>query len=240
MKKILALFDCHVPFNIPLDLVWEFAQDFKPDVVILGGDICEWGSVSHWVADQSRHLDYGTLKQEYEAMKRTVLLPLSQVAPKAKKIFIPGNHERWIEQDCNRNPNLREFAELHKNIKGWKILAFNESYKAGSNLVYIHGLYTNKYHAHKTAEAFVGKSVRYGHVHTMQSFTNISPVDSKHFYQAQSIGCLCTLNPHFMENQPNAWVNGFDYCYLNDDGTFHPFPIIIVKGKFWAEGRFYK
>ncbi len=34
MKKILALFDTHIPFNIRLDPVFEFAHDFKPDIVI--------------------------------------------------------------------------------------------------------------------------------------------------------------------------------------------------------------
>lgn len=240
MKKIVALFDTHIPYQIPLDPIFRFIEDFKPDVIILGGDICEWGSVSHWVADQSRHLDFGTIKSEYEAMGEVVLRPISRVAVHASKIYLTGNHEDWIRKACDANPNLRGFAELKRNIKGWKILPYNVPYKAGPNLVYIHGTYENKYHSNKTAEAYVGKSVIYGHVHSMQLYSNVSPVDSKHFYQAQSVGCLCHLNPSFMKNKPNAWVNGFNYTYLNDDGTFHPFSVIIVKNKFWAEGKLYK
>ena len=239
MKKIVALFDLHVPYNIILEPVFRFIEDFKPDVVILGGDVGEFGSVSHWIADQSRHLDHGTLVQEYNNINEVALKPLAKVAGKASKIYLTGNHERWVEMATAINPNLRGFAEIERNIKGWKILPYNVPYKAGPNLVYIHGTYENKYHAHKTAESYIGKSVIYGHVHSMQLHSNVSPVDSKHFYQAQSVGCLCHLNPSFMKNKPNAWVNGFNYTYLNDDGTFHPFSVIIVKNKFWAVGRQY-
>ena len=240
MKKILSLFDLHIPFNIPLGPVLEFVKDFKPNVIILGGDVGEWGCVSHWVCNQSRALDHGTISQAYEDIEREIIFPLADAAPYAKKIFLTGNHEDWLRKAAEADPNLRGFIELERNLKGWKIYPFNVPYRAGKNLCYIHGTYHNKYHARTTADAFVGSSVIYGHVHSMQSFSNISPVDSKHFYRAQSLGCLCNLNPEFMKNKPNAWIHGFGYCYLNDDGTFHDVPVVIVRNKFWAEGRLYK
>jgi hypothetical protein len=69
----------------------------------------------------------------------------------------------------------------------------------------------------------------------------VSPVDIKQFYKGQSVGCLCNLNPYFMRNKPNAWVHGLDFTYLDtSDGTFADNPVIIVKNRFWANGRRYK
>lgn len=239
MQRILSLFDTHIPFNIPLDPVFEFAKDFKPTIVVLGGDIHEWGAVSTWVSDQSRHFDSGTITMAYEQMHTTVLQPIELVAPKAKKIFLTGNHEDWIRKACDANPNLRGYAELERNISGWKIIPVNAPYRVGENLVYIHGTYTNEYHAKKTAVAY-HRSVIYGHMHEVQSHTLVSPIDDSIFYKAQSVGCLCHLNPEWKKNKPNSWVNGFNFCYMNEDGTFQDFNVVIVKGKFWAEGRQYK
>lgn len=239
-RKIVALFDCHVPFNIPLDPVFEFIQDFKPTEVILGGDCHDWTAVCLWVADQSRALDGGTVLQNYADLKSTVLDPLRKVAPKAKTIYLEGNHENWLRKASLINPNGRGYWELENNLpKDIQIIPVNQAYKVGPNLVLIHGIYHNLYHARKTVEAF-HISVIYGHMHTFQSHTLISPVDSSKYYVGQSIGCLSTLNPAFMKNKPNAWMNGFCYIHLNADGSFHHVPVVIVKGKFYANGRRYK
>ena len=239
MQRILSLFDSHVPHQIELGPVFEFAKDFKPTTIVLGGDIHEWGAVSSWVCNQARHLDGGTIKEAYGQMEEKVLAPLKQAAPAAKRIFLTGNHEDWLRKASEADPNLRGFVELGRNVEGWRILPFNVPYRASKNLVYIHGSYQNEYHAKKTALAY-HCSVIYGHMHEIQSHTLVSPVDDTCFYKAQSVGCLCTLNPQWKKNMPNAWVNGFNFCYVNDDGTFQDFNVVIVKGKFWAEGRQYK
>jgi hypothetical protein len=63
----------------------------------------------------------------------------------------------------------------------------------------------------------------------------------KHFYKGQSCGCLCNLNPDFMKNRPNKWVNGFNYCYLDEEsGLFWDTQVTIVDGKFYTMGRRYR
>jgi len=239
-KRIVALFDCHVPFNIPLGLVFEFIQDFKPTEIILGGDAHDWTAVSQWIADQSRALDGGTIMDNYRALGETVLTPLRKAGGRTKIVYLTGNHEAWLNQAAILNPNGRGYWELENNLpKDIQIVPLNKVYSIGPNLVATHGVYTNMYHAKKTVEAF-HTSVIYGHVHTFQSHTLVSPIDSEKYYIGQSIGCLSTLNPSFMKNRPNAWMNGFCYIYLNGDGSFHHVPVIIVNGKFYANGRKYK
>jgi predicted MPP superfamily phosphohydrolase len=240
-KRIVALFDTHVPHHIELDPVWEFVQDFKPHTVVLGGDIHDWGSVSEWIADQSRVLDGGTIGDNYEQLERIVLAPIAKVAKTAKIVYLVGNHEDWLRQAAITNRAFRGLIELEKHLpREVQIVSINESYHVNNNLCYLHGLYTTKYHAYQTVHA-VHKSVFYGHTHDIQRYTDVSPVDVSKFYTGSSCGCLCKLNPHYLKNKPNRWVNGFHYAYVDaETELFFDTQVTIVENKFRALGRRYK
>ena len=240
-RKIVALFDTHIPFNIPLDPIFEFIQDFKPTEIVLGGDCHDWTAVSAWIADQSRALDGGTVKQNYSELGDTLLRPLSKAAPRAKKMLLEGNHENWLRKASQINPNGRGYWELENNLpKDIQIISMNQAYHVNEHLCYLHGLYTTKYHAFQTVHA-VHKTVLYGHTHDVQRYTDISPVDVEQFYTGASCGCLCTMNPSYMKNKPNRWVNGFNYAYVDEKTKeFSETQVYIIRNKFWALGRRYK
>jgi len=239
IQKILYLPDIHVPFNIPLDPVWEFAEDWKPTKIIIGGDAHDFTSVCHWIADQSRVLDGGTVAQNFEELRIEVIQPVMKLCKSV--IYLEGNHCRWLRLAALANPNGRGYWELEKNLpRGITIIPENIAYHINKNLCYMHGLYTSKYHAAQTVHA-CHKSVIYGHTHDAQSYTDISPVDVKVSHKAQSAGCLCNLNPHYMRNKPSRWVNGFNYCVVdNKTEHFWDTQVYIVDGEFWANGRRYK
>ena len=239
--RIVYLPDLHVPFNINLDPVFEFIQDFKPTTVILGGDAHDFTSVGQWIADQSRERLGGTLKENYKQLKSVALTPIQRAAPKAKKIYLRGNHERWIDLAVERDPNGVGFWELEGNLTPeWEIYAENVPYKASKHLYYIHGLYINEFHAKKTALAY-HKNVCYGHIHDIQVHTLVSPIDEAQFFKAQSCGCLCHVNPQYMRNKPNKWVNGFNFAYVEKEtGYFSDVQVYIVENKFWANGKRYR
>ena len=245
MKKIIVLFDTHIPGHINLNPIFNFISDFIPDIIVLGGDLHDLGSVGTWLPDQSKHLDAGIVKGNFEELNNVLFRPLESVRPKkCEMVYLEGNHERRLIQAAASDPNLRGYIELEKNIDFKKhrmsLINMNIPYRIGSNLVVIHGIYTNIYHARKTVEAYHVSTI-YGHVHTFQSHMLVSPVDNSKFYTGQSIGCLCELNPQFMKNRPNAWVNGFAYIYWNeDDDSFQLVPVVIVHGKFRANGKLYK
>lgn len=238
-QRILFLPDIHVPFNIELAPIWEFAHDWKPTTIILGGDVHDWTSVSRWIADQSRALDGGTIRQNYQELHDVVLSPVLKLSDHV--VFLVGNHEFWLQRASEMNPNGRGFWELEKNLpKEIKIVPVNQAYHVGKHLCYMHGMYTTKYHAYQTVHA-CHKSVFYGHTHDQQTYVDISPVDVSQFYKGQSCGCLCNMNPGYMKNKPNKWVSGFNYCYVdNKTGHFWDTQVCIVGGEFRAEGRRYK
>lgn len=239
----MALPDAHIPFNIHLDPVFEFISDFKPDKIVILGDAHDWTSVSHWIADQSKYLDGGVIQDNFRELHTVLLDPLNRVRGKAEIVYILGNHEDWLIQATYINPNGRGYWDIEKNIDLKKyhmtIIPVNKAYRVNDNLSMIHGNYCNIYHAKKTVEVY-HTSILYGHTHDIQSHTLVSPIDVEKFYKGASIGCLCNLNPHYQRNRPNRWVNGFSYVYVDDkDGSFHDFQVVIVKNKFWANGKKY-
>lgn len=238
------MFDFHVPYNINLRPIWKFIYDFRPDVVVLGGDIHDWTVASHWIANQSLMLDGLSLKKSFAELHKIVLEPLREVSRKSIKVYLKGNHEHWLEQTILLNRNGLGYWEMENNINtpkyNMELIRVNGSYMPCENLVYIHGCYTNEYHAKKTVQAY-HNSVIYGHAHTIQSHMDISPVDIDKFYKASCVGCLSTTNPHYLKNKPNRHVNGFNYCYVNEDnGFFNDTTVVIVNNTFWANGKFYK
>ena len=56
LTKVVALFDVHIPHNIPLGGVYDFLNDEKPDVVIIGGDFLNVDSLSHWAMAGGKRL----------------------------------------------------------------------------------------------------------------------------------------------------------------------------------------
>lgn len=243
--KIVALYDTHIPFNIKLDPIFDFIVDFKPDTIILGGDMHDWTAASHWIADQGSALDGQSIKKCYNELKDILLDPLRGAKPShSRMVYLLGNHEDWLQQTINLNRNGRDYWEMENNIdlKGYRmeLIPVNNPFVVNDHLCYIHGVYTNEYHAKKTVQAY-HTSIFYGHVHDVQVYTQVSPISIDHFYKGASVGCLCNLNPSYMRNKPNRWVHGFHFCYVNDKtGAFHDTQVFIVKGAFWANGRYYK
>ncbi len=243
-QKIVSLFDIHLPYHINLKPIWKFIHDFKPDVVVLGGDLHDWEAVSDWIANQSLRLDGQSIKRCYKEIHDIILNPLLMAMPAHCQVkYLKGNHEFWVDQAINLNRNGQGYWELENNIDLKKyhmeVFPINGVYQPCENLLYIHGVFTNEFHAKKTVQAY-HNSVIYVHAHTTQTYTDISPVNVTKFYTAQCAGCLCTLNPHFMKNRPNKWVNGLNFAYIDEKtASFGSTQVVIVHGGFWALGHYY-
>ena len=82
--KLVLLADTHIPYHIRLEPVFEFIKDFKPDKIILVGDMHDWTAVSHWIADQSRNLDGGIIQENYAELHKILLNPLKKIKNNAE------------------------------------------------------------------------------------------------------------------------------------------------------------
>jgi len=242
--KGVVLPDLHYPNHNKncLRLVEMFMKDFKPDEVLYLGDTMDMATVSHWNQENVRLIEGKRLKHDYDGMN-DILDNHKKICPKHTKFtYFIGNHEAWIEDTISRNPQLEGFYELEQNLKfkerGFKVVEFNGSTNIGK-LYFIHGLYTCENHAKKTSGVFE-RSIRYGHTHDIQFYTKISPLDSKDFHTASSIGCLCDTNPQYLKNRPSKWMHGFLVFYVDKKtGQFNDYQVVISLDQFVYGDKIY-
>lgn len=246
IKVAIAVGDTHHPEQdqILINNILEYTRFKQPDYFIYGGDNMDCQAMSHWLIDkkQTRILEGKRLIKEYQSYNADILKPTECVLPeKCQKVWMEGNHENFISQTIDKNPQLEGYAEIENNLhlteRGWSFIPYGQHYAIGK-LNFIHGVYTNKYHAEKTIDTYE-KSIVSFHMHTNQTYTKITPLDSMP-HTGFSMPCACKLNPMYAKDKPNAWVNGFTVIYFFPDGRFNVYPIIAINGSFVSpEGKVY-
>lgn len=251
IKRGVLLPDFHHPhINISaVDAVFQFIKWFKPHFVNIMGDAMNMDFCNHWKRKQgdNEYFVGKSVKGDYEAFDEDILTPLEKLVPKdCEKTFMGGNHDDWVNIVTRKDTTLKGSIEPEINLRlkerNWEWIPWIKNNKRGikqyGKLLVHHGIYTNKYHAAKTAETF-SKSCAYGHTHDIQSYTKVTVDDYRGYHTAQSIGCLCTTSPEFMKGGMNRWVNAFGILYVREDGLFNLYVPVIIKGKFVFEGRIF-
>lgn len=255
-QKVVLLPDFHHPHHnkIAVNAVFKFIKWFKPHAVNIIGDGMNMDSVNHWKQERGnkKYFEGKRLLKEYEGFDKDILTTIEGIIPKGcEKTYMGGNHEDWVNALIDKNPQLEGLVEpeiaLHLAERNWEWIPFLNwtnsnncirGIKRYGKLLVIHGQYTNKYHAQKTAETF-SKSVVYGHTHDIQSYTKVTVDDNRDYHTAQSIGCLCERSPEFLRGGMNRWVNAFGVLYVREDGMYNLYVPIIIRGKFVFDGRLF-
>ena len=238
--------DVHFPEHDEkaVDCAIKIMSDYKPHRIILMGDFLDMTPVSHWLKDKQRVLENKRLLKDYEGANKLLDHIVSKAGKQLKEvIYIRGNHEEWLEMYIDKHPEIEGLLELEENIKlsnkkiSLQFVEMNKFYKIGK-LYVTHGLYTNKYHAAKTLEN-VGKSVIYGHTHSIQMMSKAGMIDDdKHI--SMSIGCLCNKSPSYMKNRPHSWIHAIATVDVLTNGNFTPHVIPIYDGAATYNGKIYK
>lgn len=214
-----------------------FGEDFKPDMVILLGDLMELEMISHYAKGNLRIREQMRLSYDFEFTNQ-VLNRIDKMT-NGEKIYLFGNHETRLERYLDENPELEGILSIEKNLhleeRGWKFFEEGKIAKIG-HACFIHGWYWNIYHARKHVSE-MGDNIFYGHVHDVQSFSKPNPAQMPII--GQSLGCLCDLNPAWKRNKPNRWVNAFGIFYFSKNGNFTYYTPIIIDGCFWWNGKYY-
>ena len=253
MKKCVVLPDIHFPYENEqaVKVAFKFIKWFKPHILILGGDALEMESIDHWKREKHnlRTFEGKRLLDDYKSFDKKILTPLERMCPNARRIYLGGNHEQWAERLVDECPQLEGMVEPEKALRlkerGWEWIPYLIKQKHGGvrkgilkigKLTIVHGEYTNKYHANKTAETFM-KSVLYMHTHDLQLITKVTVEDPNDFHTAQSCGCLCDRSPQYMWGRPNRWVHAFSVTYFQDNGNFNTYVPVIIRGRFIFAGR---
>jgi len=205
-EKIVMINDLHVPFEDKdtLNSVHRALKDIKPDRVIIGGDLVDFYSISHFDKDPSRRL---SLQYEIEQIREYLEL-LRKAVPNAKIVYFMGNHEERLQKYIVRNA-----PELHwvEGLKIPRILGLDEfdiywhdkRWYEYRGVIYSHLDKANKYggYTSKNLGADFGKDVVHGHSHK----TGNVRVGDTTFYDN---GCLCELDAEYLSG-PSLWSQAF-------------------------------
>lgn len=252
-KKFVFLVDVHwgyerrnghkIPLHDPKAIasVLSFVKDFKPDHVILGGDILDCGAISHHTRNRPGAVEGLRILSDAAELSETLIRPLESLVP-GRLVYHIGNHERWLDKLAEELPGLEGMVEVEKLLKlgpQWEVIPQGKASKLGK-LHFIHGdQLSGGEHIAKAAVTTYETSVRFGHFHTYQTFTKSTPLESKLGHTGMAVPCLCRKDPAYGHGKPNKWVQGFLWGYVEPSGTFYDFVSIIMDGRFMANGKLY-
>ena len=255
MKKFIATYDLHWGYErrnghkVPLhDLkawrsVLKFAEEFKPDTWIMGGDIIDCGVISHHNHGKPGATEGLKLIADVRECRDEVIAPVEKIVGKGNLVYLIGNHEDWLTDLTDQIPALEGLIDLKTLLKlsdKWQLIPQGGAYKLGK-LTFIHGdTVKGGEQVAKAAVTNYERSIRFGHFHTYQAFTKATPFDYRNAKTGIAVPCLCTKQPKYGEGNPNRWSQGFLYGYITEGGNFSDSVVIILDGECVVNGRVYK
>ena len=253
MEKFVALYDLHWGYERKnghkvalhdqkaLNVALQFIQDFKPNHIILGGDILDCGCISHHNHGKPGAVEGFRLLADANDLRKALITPLEQVGARSLT-YIVGNHEDWLTDLVNQIPALEGIVDIRSMLKlgsKWKIIPQGELHRLGK-LIFIHGdQVKGGEHSAKWATMAYEKNVRFGHHHTFQIYTKTSAIEANG-HTGIAVPCLCKKNPNYGGGSPNRWMQGFLWGYVNGpEGSFNDYVTVIVNGRAIAAGKEY-
>ena len=213
------------------------------DYLIYLGDFLDMDAISHHALEKgdARSLEGKRLKKDYEEAAEILERHRKIVGPKCEIVFFLGNHEEWAEKFLDKYPQLEGFLEVENNLPLRKLnieVIKPRHYKKIGKIYFVHGdfqagYYVSQHHAKRMVETF-NRNVVYGHHHTYQGFTKISPAGIDETHSAHCIPCVADTAPSWAKDRPNSWLTGFGVFYVSED-AFTVIPIIAAKNRFICE-----
>jgi hypothetical protein len=231
----LYISDVHQRASRALHPAYQLVKRFASEI----GDLTEVWQLGDWFEfeylasfnrENLKKLTEDTFEADYEVAERELDDWQAILGSEGLLMWFQGNHDRRVERLVERVPALEGLVEpevrLQFAARGIKhVREEDQPRKVHEGRYALHGMFTTKYHAAAHLQAFM-ESVVYGHVHAEQSFAMRRPLDGKQI-KAQSIGCLCGLQPEWRHGKPTKHGNGFA---LEDEDQL--FPIGIENGQF--------
>lgn len=254
MERFVALFDAHVGYEragghkLPLhdakaiSVAMQFIHDFKPDHVVLGGDILDCGSISHHRRGMAGQLESLRLLAEAKEARDTIIAPLEKLV-KGRLVYHVGNHEDWLQDLVNEMPTLEGIVDIGSLLKlgdQWEVIGSGKASKLGK-LTFVHGD-TVKGGQNPALAAVTNyeRNIRFGHFHTFQIATKTTPVDANG-HTGIAVPCLSKKAHSYGGGAPNKWMQGFLWGYVNGpENIFNDFVTVIVNGKAIINGKLYR
>lgn len=248
VKTYILAADLHYPV---LDRsAWAAVMDYirhnHIDGFVWMGDQLDMAEISHWNKSKPLYRKQGSLAANLEGFNKEILDPLDKALPaNAEKVWITGNHERFITIDLiEEQPELDGMLSLDKVLhlpeRGYKMIGLGGHHQIG-HLYEIHGdqVGGGMNPAKKVVDTWC-QSVVMGHVHTLAQYTKASPAHDKKRWTGTVLPCLSETNPGYGRGRANTWLTGFGLVVVRPDDSYNLFPVVITDGQFsMPDGRTY-
>lgn len=231
----MAYGDIHAPRHDTecLELLYKFAEDLNPDIVVDCGDLLNGKSVSIHPKDPNAT---PTIRQELDTAKE-IIYKITEVTENADHYWVMGNHDWWFIRHLWKYPELVGFLDVKKEIGvndlNWKVFDYGNSFEY-EGFIFTHGSKVSQNSggtAKKMLEGFHKSGVN-GHTHRGgSSFKTDYTLDANGWWEG---GCLCdfTLSIEWFQNPNPNWQHAVNVIKFFDNNKFHVDQIIIPKNKF--------
>ena len=244
----IVMADLHYPVHSKkaVDAVFDFIEQNRAQIksVTLLGDALDCQNISRHTVGKPGLRKSGGYKKDIDGFAKTILDRIDQLVPQAKRTYVCGNHEDWLESDMlDAMPEMKGTIDipvmLNLKARGWTWVPVGGHIKIGK-VVLIHGdqIGSGALVAKKMVDLIAGRAVM-GHCHTAGSFTRSSTIDDKRKWIGHTLGCLCTQSPNYAKGRPNAFVWGFGCIETFGSKSYANIHSIIIMpdGTFGFGGR---
>lgn len=235
--------DWHLPFHNEkaLSIAFDVISDFKPDEIVLMGDIFDCYSISRFENKNPYKISV-LLSDEIES-GANLIDQMVRTSNANKFVFIGGNHEKRISSYIfNKAPAVSNYFPDLKNIfmlpKKFTYIenAQDQGYKMGT-LVARHKTYQNQHACHKTLTRATNSYI-FGHTHRIQ-YRATTTLEGQTI-EAWSIGWLGDpiKAGDYMDVSPE-WCHAIALGWFA--GNNHAIQIVTIKdGRALANECFYQ
>ena len=244
IKKTLYLSDKHWPkTNMPaFRAALQWAQQNKPERIVLLGDNLDCEPVSRHNKGKPGLKETGGLRKDIDGFLSHILLPLEQAAPNAERVIFEGNHEAWVEQMLEEQPELKGCLDIPHLLdlkrRGWEWVPQGEHRMFGK-VAALHGdsIGSSLHVAKKLVDTYCCTAVM-GHVHKGSMYTKTSAAKKQDKWVGITLPGLCDLSPRYGKGAPNAWSLG---CGIQEewDEYFNMYVVFITNGRFVYGSKMY-
>lgn len=241
-RKVLFVPDFHAPYqdDKAINACVSFAKWWKPEWVIFLGDGVDFYAVSHFDRDPERK---HKLQEEIDAAYK-VLFKFRKALPKAQMHYIRGNHEdrlrKYIWRQAEELSGLRSLdVPILLGLKQLKITYHETGRMRFHSVLVKHGDVVRKFAGYTAKGEFESTLVNgiSGHTHRLAIYSQST--EAGDFAWMES-GCLCDLNPQYMEGKTPNWQHGFGIGFFKENSKRFHFDIVrIIDGRaMWSGYEF--
>lgn len=233
-NKCITIADLHIPFHdqLAIDTVFEFADEYNPDIIVILGDLIDFYKVSRFIKNPLKK----DIDIEIKETKK-FLTDLRSRYKNAKIIYKQGNHEARLESYIMSNAReiynlISDLLQIKLGLGDLKIDYQIEPFKVGKlNFLHGHekpgGSYNPEYITNVIWK-YINSHFIVAHFHRSQEkiFKNID----NEFFWGGAVGYLAGAMEYAMLNN---WSQGFGKICFNENGNFRAELKTVVDGKIY-------